>query len=146
MLAGVTRSGAVCVVRGPPGIGKTTMLDSAVENAMDRGFRLLSVGGVQSEAHLPFAGLHALLRSVLDRARVLPDRQRSALFAAFGMSTDDAPKPFVIALAALELIADAASGSSLLLLVDDAQWLDPPTADVLAFVARRIGAEPIAML
>jgi DNA-binding CsgD family transcriptional regulator len=101
---------------------------------------------VQSEAHLPFAGLHQLLRPVLAGADELPARQRAALLSAFGMAGQDATELFLIALAALDLLADVAVRSPLLLIAEDGQWLDRPTCDVLAFVARRLEAEPIVLL
>jgi DNA-binding CsgD family transcriptional regulator len=107
---------------------------------------VLTTTGVQSEAHLPFAGLHQLLRPVRDRASELRDVQRAALDAAFGLTHEAAPEPFRIAMAALDLVSDVATNAPLLLLVEDAQWLDRPTGDVLAFAARRIESDPILLL
>src|ERR687888_1037112 len=107
---------------------------------------VLTTTGVQSEAHLPFAGLHQLLRPVRDRASELRDVQRAALDAAFGLTHEVAPEPFRIAMAALDLVSDVATDAPLLLVVEDAHWLDRPTADVLAFVARRIESDPILLL
>jgi hypothetical protein len=107
---------------------------------------VLSTTGVQSEADLPFAGLHQLLRPVRGRAAELPPVQRKALAAAFGLNDEVAPEHFRIAMAALDLLSDSASEAPLLLVVDDAQWLDRPTSDVLAFVARRIESDPIVLL
>jgi DNA-binding CsgD family transcriptional regulator/Tfp pilus assembly protein PilF len=102
--------------------------------------------GVQSEAHLPFAGLHQLLWPILQGVEALPVRHRAALQTAFGMTDATAPDQFLIALATLELLAETAVRSPLLVVVDDAHWLDPPTAEVLAFVARRLESEPIVLL
>jgi hypothetical protein len=108
--------------------------------------QVLSAAGVQSETRLPFVGLHRLLGPVLRLADGLPHRQQAALLAAFGMSDEATPELFLIGLAALELIGDAAESSPVLLIVEDAQWLDYPTCSALAFVARRLAAEPSAML
>ncbi|HEX4689631.1 MAG TPA: AAA family ATPase [Solirubrobacteraceae bacterium] len=138
--------GGALVVVGDPGIGKSALLGRAVAMAHDRGLRVLRATGVQSEARLPFAGLHQLLLPVLGAADALPARQRDALLTAFGMAESDPPDPFMTALAALNMLADVAAGTPLLLAVEDAHWLDAPTADVLAFVARRVDAEPVALL
>ena len=130
--------GGALLVRGTAGIGKSALLDAAAGIARERGMRVLQVAGVQSEARLPFAGLHALLRPVLAHADALPDPQREALLSAFGMSVDAAPDRFLIALAALELLSETASHAPLLLIVEDSHWLDAATADALAFVARRL--------
>jgi DNA-binding CsgD family transcriptional regulator len=107
---------------------------------------VLATAGVHSETHLPFAGLHRLLRPLLADLEGLPPPQRAALTAAFGMSEEAAPDIFLIALGVLELLAEAASTSPVLLVVEDAHWLDAATCDVLAFVARRIDMEPIVLL
>jgi DNA-binding CsgD family transcriptional regulator len=138
--------GGALVVWGEPGIGKSALLAMASRRATDRGMQVLTATGVQSEAHLPFAGLHQLLRPIIAGAEGLPVRQRVALLAAFGMTEVAAPDRFLIALAALDLLADTAARAPLLLIVEDAQWLDRPTGDVLAFVARRLGSEPIVLL
>jgi hypothetical protein len=108
--------------------------------------RVLTTTGVQSETTLPFAGLHQLLRPILGEVGELPSRQRDALLAAFGMTDRAAPDLFLIALAALELLAGVAARSPLLLIAEDAHWLDRSTADVLAFVARRLESEPMVLL
>jgi predicted ATPase len=138
--------GGALVVRGEVGIGKSALLTAAGGRAKAQGLRVLTTTGVQSETHLPFAGLHQLLRPVLAGADTLPARQCAALLAAFGMTEEAAPELFLIALAALDLLADVAAQNPLLLVVDDAQWLDRGTVDVLGFVARRLEAEPIVLL
>ena len=140
-----TRGGAL-LVRGEPGIGKSALLAQASALAVDRGLLVMSVTGVQAETRLPFAGLHRLLRPVLGLIDRLPVIQRDALMVAFGMVDAAAPDPFVIALAALELLSEAASESPVALIVEDAQWLDPPTGDALAFVGRRLDSDPIILL
>jgi DNA-binding CsgD family transcriptional regulator len=146
LVDGVSDRGGVLVVSGEPGIGKSALLAMARRRATERGMQVLTAIGVQSEAQLPFAGLHQLLRPIIAGAEGLPVRQRVALLAAFGMTDAAAPDRFLIALAALELLADTASRAPLLVVVEDAQWLDRPTGDVLAFVARRLESEPIVLL
>ncbi len=146
LVDGVGEVGAATVVSGPAGIGKSALLQVAVGHATGRGMRLLRATGVQSEAHLAFAGLHQLLRPLLDRVGDLPPRQAEALRAAFGMAESTAPEQFLISLAALELLSDTAVESPVLVVVEDAHWLDRASADVLAFVARRLGSEPVLLL
>jgi DNA-binding CsgD family transcriptional regulator len=136
-------SGAL-VVRGEPGIGKTALLEYAIASAPD--FGLHQAVGVQSEIELPFAGLHQLCAPLLDRLDRLPDPQHQALRVAFGMSEGDAPDRFVVGLAALSLLSDAAEEQPLLCTIDDAQWLDEESVLALAFVARRLLAESVAIL
>ena len=138
--------GQALVLRGEPGIGKSRLLSVAEQTAHDRGMTVLSATGVQSEAHLPFAGLHQLLRPVRERAVELQPVQRDALDAAFGLTREVAPERYRIAMASLDLVSDVASDAPLLLVIEDAHWLDPPTADVLAFVARRIESDPVVLL
>src|SRR3954454_2401069 len=142
----VATRGQALVRHGVPGIGKSRLLAEAELAARERGMAVLTTAGVQSEAHLPFAGLQQLLRPVRDRASGLRDVQRGALDAAFGLTHEAAPEPFRIAMAALDLLSDVAAESALLLVVEDAHWLDRPTADALAFVARRIESDPIVLL
>jgi DNA-binding CsgD family transcriptional regulator len=146
LLDDVATRGQALVLSGEPGIGKSRLLSMCERTARERGMAVLSTTGVQSEAHLPFAGLHQLLRPVRERAGELRDVQRAALDAAFGLTAEAAPEHFRIAMAALDLVSEAASDAPVLLVVDDAQWLDPPTSDVLAFVARRIESDPIVLL
>jgi DNA-binding CsgD family transcriptional regulator len=143
-LVRVKESGSAMVIRGDAGIGKSALLDAARRLASDRGMASLATAGVQSEANLAFAGLHQLLRPALPNALGrLPGPQRRALTAAFGLSDGPSPDFFLIALATVELLSDLAASTPLLLVVGDAHWLDPATSDVLAFVARRLEAEPI---
>jgi DNA-binding CsgD family transcriptional regulator len=139
-------SGGAVVVRGDPGIGKSSLLAAAALDARRWGMTTLTASGVESEAQLPFAGLHMLLQSRLHRLGALPAPQRRALEAAFGITDAAAPELFLIALATLELLADAATNAPLLVVAEDAQWLDQPSLDVLAFVARRVSVEPIVVL
>src|SRR5919201_398745 len=146
LLDEVAVHGQALVLRGEPGVGKSRLLSAAASAARERGMLVLSTSGVQSEAHLPFAGLHQLLRPVRGRAAELPAVQRAALDAAFGLAHEVAPEHYRIAMAALDLVSEVATDAPLLLVVEDAQWLDRPTSDVLAFLARRIESDPIILL
>src|SRR4051812_8743524 len=146
LLDAVAIRGQALVVRGEPGIGKSRLLCETARDARARGMVVMTTAGVQSEAHLPFAGLHQLLRPVRGRAAELPAVQRAALDAAFGLTRDVAPEHYRIAMAALDLIAEVATDAPVLLVAEDAHWLDRPTADVLAFLARRIDSDPIILL
>jgi DNA-binding CsgD family transcriptional regulator len=140
-----TRQGEsrVLVIRGEPGVGKTALLDYAIDSA--REFRVVRAVGVESEMELAFAGLHQLCAPLLGRLDRLPEPQRKALRGAFGLSGDETTR-FLVALATLSLLSDAAEERPLLCVVDDAQWLDDASALSLAFVARRLGAESIALV
>ena len=137
------RSG-VLVIRAEAGAGKTALLRYAGEQAA--GFRVGQIAGVESEMELPFAGLHQLCGPMLAHLDALPDPQQAALRTAFGLSSDDAPDRFLVALAALSLLAEVAEEQPLLCLVDDAQWLDTASRQVFGFVARRLLAEPVALV
>jgi DNA-binding CsgD family transcriptional regulator len=146
LLDGVHQRGQTLLLRGEAGIGKSCLLAAASSAATERGFQVLSTTGVQSESHLPFAGLHQLLRPILARVEDLPGPQRAAMRAAFGISDLAAPEFFFIALAVLDLLADVAAQAPLLLVIEDVQWLDRPTLDVVTFVARRLESEPTIVL
>ena len=137
------RSGVV-VLRGEVGIGKTALLEHAIELASD--FRLLRASGVESEMELAFASLHQLCAPVHEFVDRLPAPQRDALEITFGVSTGAAPDRFLVSLATLTLFSEAAQERPLLCVIDDAQWLDRASAQVLAFVARRLLAEPVVLL
>jgi hypothetical protein len=137
------RSG-VLVVRGVPGVGKSALLDHCARAAT--GFRVLRAEGVEAEAELAFAGLHQLVRPLLGRLDRLPALQRAALEAAFGVRDGVGGDRFLVAAGTLGLLAEAAEEQPLLCVVDDLQWLDRPSADALLFAARRLDAEPIAVL
>src|SRR5258706_8945932 len=128
------------VLRGEPGIGKTALLGYAADAAPD--FRVARAGGVESEMELPFAALQQLRGPMLDR---LPGPQREALAVAFGLHSGGAPDSFLAGLGVLSLLSDVAMEQRLLCLIDDAQWLDQASAQALAFVARRLDAEPMAV-
>lgn len=138
--------GGALLVRGEPGIGKSALLGVAAERARAAGMRVLETSGIESETDLPFAAIHQLLQPILGGVDELPGPQRRALSAAFGMSDDEAPGLFFVALATLNLVADRAADAPVLLVVDDAQWMDGSSADVLAFIARRLGSDPICLI
>ena len=141
-----THGGGGLLLQGPPGIGKSFTLAAFREQAQVHGFQQLQVSAVQSEARLAFAGLHQLVRPLLHRAVELPPRQREALLSAFGMAETVAPDPYLIALAALELLTPSSTSKRILAIVDDAQWLDQPTAEALTFVLRRLGNDHVAFV
>ncbi len=135
--------GAVLVVHGDPGVGKTALLEYAVEAG--EGFRVLRTAGVEGEMELDYAALQQLCSPILEFLERLPGPQRDALGVAFGLSGGPAPSPFLVGLAVLGLLSEAAEPQPLLCVVDDAQWLDGASARALAFVARRLLAERIAL-
>ena len=139
-------SSGVLVVRGEAGIGKTALVEQAGDTAARSGFRVQSAVGSESETQFAFAGLHQLRAPVMDRAAALPEPQRNALHVAFGQREGAAPDRFLVGLAVLNLLAEVAENAPLLCLVDDAQWLDQASAQVLAFVARRVVAEQLALV
>ena len=134
----------VLVVRGEPGAGKTALLDHLSEHAS--GCRVAHVVGVEAERELAFAGLHQLCAPMLDRLQFLPAPQRTALRTAFGLGPGSAPDRFLVGLAVLSLLADTASEHPLICVVDDEQWLDQASAQVLGFVARRLEAESVGLV
>jgi DNA-binding CsgD family transcriptional regulator len=146
LVDGIEDRGGALVVRGEAGIGKSTLLAAARERALDRGVTVVSTAGALSEAQLAFAGLHQLLFPLIGRLELLPDPQRQALETAFRIADGDAPDLFLIGLATLGLVAERSSETPLLFVVDDAQWLDRPSSEVLAFVARRIESDPAVLL
>ena len=132
------------VVRGEPGVGKSALLEYLAEHAS--GCRVVRAAGVQSEMELAFAGLHQLLMPMLDHLERLPLPQGDALRTAFGVSAGPTPDRFFIALAVLSLLSEVAEEQPLICLVDDEQWLDRASTHVLAFVARRLEAESVALV
>ena len=134
----------VLVIRGEAGLGKTALLRHAVSQAA--GFKVAQIAGIESEMELPFAGLHQLCAPMLSQIDRLPSPQREALRTAFGLSAGKAPDRFLVGLAALSLLAQIAEERPLLCVVDDGQWLDVASAQILGFVARRLLAESIAIV
>jgi DNA-binding CsgD family transcriptional regulator len=135
---------AALVLRGEPGIGKTALLAYAAESAQD--MRVLRCVGIEAEHELPFAGMHQLVRPCLDLVDRLPAPQAAALRSALGLSFDGVNDRFLVSIGLLSLLAEACDEGPVLCCVDDAQWLDQPSAEALVFAARRFQAEPIALL
>jgi DNA-binding CsgD family transcriptional regulator len=146
LIEGAAESGGALLLRGEAGIGKSVLLTAAVTLGRSNGYEVLHTTGVEAEAELPFAGLHQLLRPLLPGAGRLPVTQRRALLAAFGAEDGPPPEPFMIALAALNLITEAAGRRPLVIVADDVQWLDRSTHEVVAFVVRRVGADPVVLV
>jgi DNA-binding CsgD family transcriptional regulator len=136
--------GRALVVRGEAGVGKSVLLEYMAGAAAD--MRVVRAAGVESEIELAFAGLHQLCAPLLDRLERLPVPQRDALEIAFGLRAGAAPDRFMVALAMLTLLSEVAEERALLCVVDDAQWLDQASAQVLAFAARRLLAEPVGLV
>jgi DNA-binding CsgD family transcriptional regulator len=134
----------VLILRGPAGAGKSALLRDAVERA--DGMQVLQARGVESEAELAFATLHQLLRPVLGQVDALPHPQAKALRAAFGLEQAAGDDRFLVSVAVLSLLAEAAERVPVLCVLDDAHWLDEASANALAFAARRLEAERVAML
>jgi DNA-binding CsgD family transcriptional regulator len=138
------RRSAALVVRGEAGIGKTALLDYAVERS--GGFRVLRALGAESEAELPFAGVQQLLHPILDALAAVPPGQARAFKTALGVETGPAPERLIVSVATLTLLAAAAEEEPLLCVIDDAHWLDQASAETLTFAARRQYAEQVVML
>jgi DNA-binding CsgD family transcriptional regulator len=136
--------GGVLVMHGQPGIGKTALLEYAIEASS--GFRVARAVGVESEMEFAFAALQQLCCPFLELNEHLPQPQRDALAAAFGLIAGSPPNAFLVGMAALGLLAEVAEEQPLLCVVDDAQWLDRASARTLAFVARRLFAEKVALV
>ena len=132
------------VLRGEPGVGKSALLGYLVRRAS--GCAIARAAGVESEMELAFAGLHQLCAPFVDRLDRLPGPQREALGTALGVHEGDAPDRFLVGLSVLSLLSDAAEDRPLVCVVDDAQWLDGASAQALAFVARRLGAESVGLV
>ena len=145
MLAAAIEGGSgVLVLTGEPGVGKTALLEYAVESASS--FHVARATGVEWEMELPFATAQQLCAPHLDRLDGLPERQRQALRVAFGACSGEAPDRFLVGLAVLGLLSEVARDRPLLCVLDDAQWLDRASAQTLAFVARRLFAERVVLL
>jgi DNA-binding CsgD family transcriptional regulator len=145
LVADASDGGRVLLLSAAAGLGKSTLLEYAARRAEEAGRRVLRASGRESERDLAFAGLHQLLRPVLDEAAHLPDRQRRALLGAFGFEpgTHD---PLLTGVAVLTLLSQTAERAPLVIVLDDAQWIDSASADVLAFAARRLDDDPVTLL
>src|SRR3989442_3025775 len=138
--------GGTVVIRGEAGIGKSVLLQRVRGRAEAQGARPLVTVGVESEAEAAFSGLHQLLRPVIGALAQQPESQRQVLEAALGLGVDHTPDPFRVAVAAFQLICDVADSVPLVLIVDDAQWLDRSTLNVIAFIARRLEVEHVGLV
>src|SRR5438477_12140736 len=136
--------GGGLILRGEAGIGKSALLADTREHAQD--MRVLQATGVEAESNLAYAVLHQLLRPLRHPWSDLPEPQRHALSVALGMDSGTAPDRFLISLAVLTLLSERAGQQPILCIVDDAQWADEPSQEVLRFVGRRLDSEPIALL
>ena len=144
VIEGQSRDGAVLVIRGEAGIGRTALIDYCADRAC--GCRVLRIRGVESEQEMPFGALHQLCGPMLGDLDVLPSPQQRALQVAFGLEAGSAPDRFVVGLAVLGLLAETGAKRPLVCFVDDAQWLDEPSRQVLGFVGRRLLAETVLLL
>ncbi|MGZ4288778.1 MAG: AAA family ATPase, partial [Solirubrobacteraceae bacterium] len=145
LIADIRRSESrALVLRGEAGIGKTALLDYLVASAPD--LTVVRSLGIESEMELPYAGLHQLCGTFLDRLGKLPAPQRLALETVFGLRAGAAPDRFLLGLAVLSLVSEVSEERPVLCVVDDAQWLDQSSALILAFVARRLLAEPVGLV
>ena len=129
--------GGALVLRGEAGVGKTALLDETVAAAAAGGMRVVRLTGVEAEAQLRYAGMHRFLLPFADHLERLPVPQRDALRSTFGLVAGPSANRFLVALSVLTLLADVASQAPLVCVVDDVQWLDPESAVLLGFVARR---------
>src|SRR5689334_6679116 len=139
-----TGSSGALVVRGDAGVGKSALLEYLAQQSW--GCAIARAAGVESEMELAYAGLQQLCAPFLDRVERLPGPQRDALSTAFGLRDGDPPDRFLVGLAVLSLLSDLAEDRPVVCIVDDAQWLDAASAQALAFVARRLGAESVGLV
>jgi len=145
-LAEAAGHGSALFVTGAAGIGKTSLLNVVTSDARRRGYKVLTVTGLESEVDLPFAGLHQLVQSVLPSAGALPGPQKNALLTAMGIRAGAPPELFLVGLATLSLMDEIAEERPLVVVADDFQWLDGATSSVLSFVARRLESTHILLI
>ncbi|GIE91946.1 LuxR family transcriptional regulator [Actinoplanes regularis] len=145
LLDRATEGGGALVLRGTPGVGKSALLDWAAGTAGDK-FRVLRTVGSVTEFGLPYAALHQVMRSILGHRNRLTPKYRRALEVAFGRAPGAPPDLYTVAMAALELLVEAAAERPILLLADDAQWMDLASQQALAFLARRVTADRVVLL
>jgi DNA-binding CsgD family transcriptional regulator len=145
-LAGAREQGTSLHIRGAPGTGKSALLDTVAARATADGWRVLRTAGTPGEKGFPLAALHRLVRPVMSSLAALGAARRNTLRAGFAPADEDRPELFAVALAALDLLADVATDTPLVVLVDDSHWLDESSAAVLTFIARRLESDPVFLL
>src|ERR1700712_236187 len=145
-VADIGHRGAAFVVVGEPGVGVTTLLRAAAEQATTANCTVLACAGSEAEAVLPFAALHRLLQPILPLTGQLPPVQRDALQTAFALASGPAPDSFLVALGALNLLTESAVVRPVVAVIDNLQWLDKASTDVLNFLARRVSKVPVVLL
>ena len=147
-LVGAVRAGESrsLVVRGDPGVGKSVLLDHLIARASGAGCQVVRAVGVESEMELAFAGLHQLCAPMMEHLDSIPVPQHDALRTAFGMAAGPAPDRFFVGLAVLSLLSEVAAERPLVCVADDVHWLDRASVQALGFAARRLGADPVAMV
>ena len=141
---GATSGGSLLLI-GPPGVGKTALLNAVVASAQDRA-RVVRAAGVEFEADISFAGLHQVLLPLFDHLTELTDHHQAALSVALGMSEGAPAGRLVVAAAALALLRSATADQPLMIVVDDLTWLDRPSSQVLGFIARRLEGTRVAKI
>jgi hypothetical protein len=146
IIAKASHQGQAVTIVGDPGIGKSALVGAAEESAGAAGYRVLTVLGIESEAQLPFAGLHQMLRPVLRDAGKLRPAHQDALLSAFGLGDRARPELFLVAQAALGLLAALGSDQPVAVLADDVHWLDPQSQEALGFIARGVARYPIVVI
>lgn len=142
----LVRSGGAVAIYGDPGTGKSALLEAARSRACSRDYLVITATGAVSETTWPFAGLHQLIAPLLDEADALPRPQHTAMSAAFGIEETAAVEPFLVGLAALNLLTTAAARRPVVVIVDDIQWLDSQTQDVLTFISRRVSRDRVLIV
>lgn len=146
LLDSLPSAGAALLVTGEPGIGKTALLDYCERLARKRSMVALSIRASEAEVHLPFATLQGLLHPVESASVRLRPRLRGALESALGLGEGPPPDVFLVGLAVLQLLSDVGEGTGVVAAVDDSQWMDPSTAQVMAFVSRRVRTDPVVLV
>ncbi|MEW2507504.1 AAA family ATPase [Amycolatopsis sp. NPDC047767] len=146
LVDGVGERGGALLVRGEPGVGKSALVATVRRQLGPSRTTILTATGAEPEQHLPYAGLNQLLYPRRDATTELPATQRTALRTALGLVDGAAPESYMVGLAVLNLLSEAAAATPLVLLLDDVHWLDRATQDVLAFVARRVESEPVVLI
>jgi predicted ATPase len=146
LAADVDAGGSSLVIGGAPGVGKSALLEAIGEELSRGGWLVLRTDGTPAERRLSFAGLHKLLRPVIAEAERLVVAQRVVLRRALGLLDGPAPGRFLVGVAVLEFVAELATRRPVLVVVDDVQWMDRSSAEVLGFVARRLESDPVMLL